>query len=55
MAIKNGLMRINTNKKAIFEVVEQCSLIIFINFVYSGDDLNQMKLHCSKNFKEYIE
>lgn len=40
------------NKKAIFEVLEQYSFIIFINYVYSGGGLNQMKLHFSKNFKE---
>lgn len=55
MAIKNGLVRMNPNKKAIFEVLEQYSFIILINFVYSGDGLDQMKLYFSKHLKEYIE
>lgn len=48
-------MRINPNKKAIFEVCEQYSVINFINFVHSGDGLKKMMFQCSKNFTGYIE
>lgn len=53
----NGCKEQTCENEPIFEVLEQYSLTIFINSVYSSDGLDQkgMKLHCAKYFKEYIE